>query len=194
MRRCLQHDELLRVEQASEMMIYSHNLACHDYYLTQEQFDSEAKIWATVPKPYVDHDGTHESFSRWFREFWISELIQETKNLRFPVTWDKFNDMLYYKMPGGSCGLPKPLKLGEVGQVVGIDDIGGCRLSGNKRLQSELMPTMHFALFGMWVVHTFLMYEVTKEYRYLYPAGYDYTKLGLYTVDHMYSECQNWYP
>lgn len=188
MRRGLSIGRLLTWQEVP-LLNYFQNLAGRDQYLTQEQFDREVIERQRVPDDYVKVGNDRVGFEHEFKELLRNELMA-TDKLRLARTWESFNRDIYLKLPGGSTSMPDKVKLGEVGKVVGIEHSTNFKLSGNKRLRAEFDPIMHFLTFGLWIVYAFLKYEVGKV-RYLYPADFRYTVLGLYIMDHMYNAFQN---
>jgi hypothetical protein len=185
--RCLTTDELLTVVRVSSM-IYLQNLACRDQYMTQEQFDDEVVNRQRIPEDYSTESKDRLAFEFEFRELMRNELLA-TGQLRGPTSWDDFTESAYLKLPGGSTSLIEQVTLSDCAEVIGVDGLRGVRLSGNKRLRAEVDPIMDFISLGAWVVYAFLKYEVGKV-RYLYPANFGYTVLGLYIMDHMYGAFQ----
>lgn len=187
MKRSIMHDEILTIEQCASLL-YLPSLACRDQYMTQAQFDDEVINRQRIPNEYCKAGNDVSGFRKEFKELMEQELTA-TGKLLGAVPWDTFIEDVYLKLPGGSTSLPDKIKMQEVGEVVGLPDSGNFKLSGNKRLRAELDPILHFTMFGLWVVYAFLKYEVAKV-RYLYPADFKYTVLGLYIMDHMYSAFQ----
>lgn len=193
MRRCMSHKRLLSSLESSRMM-YINNLAGRDHFMTGEATLEEVSVRVKVPDRYVgvagvsDEDNTHSAFARRFVARYKNKL-QSTGKVKPVVNWTEYNRVLYQKVPGGSVTLPsktvggKP-RLSDFGSVDSLKSAENVRLSGNKRLYSEMVEPVNFRTFGVWFVIAFLKYEVAKN-RWLYPADYKYTILALYIMDHM---------
>jgi hypothetical protein len=188
MRRSVLHEGLLDADTAITMT-YFQSLSARDQYMTQEQFNKEVLNRQLTPTDYHDEGHNVDNFQKDFTEL-VSQELTATGKLKAATTWLSFTDEVYLKLPGGSTSLPDKAKLGDFGEVAGLEGSEKLRLSGNKRLRAELDPILNFITFGTWVVYAFLKYEVSKV-RYLYPANFQYTVLGLYIMNHMYDAFQS---
>jgi len=166
-------------------IIYMQSLVGRDGYFDVTSYDKEESSRTGKPDSYTMCDAQKGIDFHEYSTASLSAALRNTAAVDDKVQtfgdWEKTS--MVKEMPGGatSIGVSGGIKVNSILEMRGRADINPkAKMGGTKRLRADLesldgeVPNL-----GQWIVNAFMKYEVYKN-RWIYPADFDYTKLGIY--------------